>query len=109
MNTPTDRDALARRIFDAAICHPRSLPIHALNDWISLLSGMGGYLSSTADALQSDLPPLPGHLRAIGDAIEKAAAIAGVLADQAESDLIRLTERAHLAAEIEGRGCGGAA
>ncbi len=92
MNTPLDRDALARRVFDAVICHPNISPIDALGDWLRLVAGIGGYLCCSSPALDSGLIPLPGHLYAIGDATERAAKIAIVLADEVESELMRLSD-----------------
>jgi len=52
-----DRDALARRVFDAAICHPNVSLGLALACWLETIEGIGGYLHCTAEALQPEILP----------------------------------------------------
>ncbi len=87
MNTSPDfdRDAIARAVFDTAICHPNREPIHVFEEWLSIIAGLGGYLAWSADShTYRDTPPPGTDLAAIGAAIEKAALIARELAEHIE-------------------------
>jgi hypothetical protein len=88
MSIPLDRDALARRVFDAVICSPHEPHIEAIETWLCTIEGMGGYIACSASALETSLPPTAAHLAAVGEAIEKAAKIAGILANDLECQLL---------------------
>ena len=84
------RDILARRIYDEVIGSPHLTTINALNDWLRLMTGLGGYLACSAASIDSSLPPLGEHVDAVGHAIEKAGKIAYILADAVEIELYQL-------------------
>jgi hypothetical protein len=89
MNTPLDRDAIARRVFDEAICCPSCEPIHALGDWLRLIAGLGGFASHGSDA------HLEEEMNSVLDAMERAAKIATALSDAVEGELLRLSNAAN--------------
>ena len=72
-----------------AVCQPSEDPIHALQRFLGMIEGVGGYLSCSAVSLASNREPLPAHLEAMGDVIEWAAKVAGVLADEVERTEVR--------------------
>ncbi|MBP8197645.1 MAG: hypothetical protein KAX64_03705 [Chromatiaceae bacterium] len=84
------RDILARRLYDEVIGSPRLSTIDALNDWLRLMTGLGGYLSCSAASIDSSLPPRGEHVEAVGYAIEKAGKIASLLAGAVERELYQL-------------------
>lgn len=84
MDKPTDhRATLAQSVLDDAILRPRTSLHDELNSWLTMIAGIGGYISCTACALDytvDNFPPKAEHLQAMGDIIERAAKIAGCLA-----------------------------
>lgn len=84
-----DYSPLALKIFADTIIIKDQAPINALQDWVRMLEGIGGYLSASATVFDGDRPPLVSHLEAVGDLIERAAQIAAQLAEQVEADLRR--------------------
>lgn len=54
--TPTfDRDALARRIFDEAICPPDSTPAAVLPQWFGIAIGTAGFVSDAVSPPEADV------------------------------------------------------
>ena len=82
MKQSIDRDALARRLLDEAICSPHLHPLDAATILLQGLSGLGGYIASTASTQKFDLEPLPEHLNGVGTVIECLAKMAGVLIER---------------------------
>jgi len=76
-----DRNALARRVFDAAISHPNLSLSEGLDAWLAMIEGVAGYLAITS-ATRGDAPVNDDELTAIGDTIQRAAQIARVLTDE---------------------------
>ncbi|WP_020503785.1 hypothetical protein [Lamprocystis purpurea] len=78
-----DRNALARRVFDAAICYPNFDLCDGLDNWLSLIEGIAGYLAITStgqDPLEAETSP--EERGAMGEVIQRAARVARALADE---------------------------
>jgi ABC-type transporter Mla subunit MlaD len=92
MNTPLDRDALARRVFGAAICHSIIDLQDALANWLSLAEGTAGFLADAAANLTvtQRCEPLWENCAATGEAIQTAVKSAAILAEALAAENRRL-------------------
>lgn len=98
-----DRNALARRVFDAAICYPNFDLCDGLDNWLSLIEGIAGYLAITSTGQNpNESDSSPEERGAMGEVIQRAARVASALADEVAAPTRHAQAAARRMCDLEG-------